>query len=134
MHKRSVPARPPPRHRRSGAALEENSHQLRMVLMNCFVQSRLCDPIVPLDHLECSSDIATMADPHHFIFELARRCRWCLSLRAYRTGLAACGHFEKRGDLIEITVACAGERGVIANLTPKFPGPALRQWICARVE
>src|SRR5882672_4035146 len=134
MHKRSVPTRPPPRRRRFGAALEENSHQLRMVLMSCLVQSRLCDPGVPLDHLECSSDIATMADPHHFIFELALRCRWCLSLRAYRTGLPACGHPEKNGDLIELTIARAGERRIVPNLVPKFSGPAFCQWICASVE
>src|SRR6266404_8786598 len=134
MHKRSVPTRPPPRRRRFGAALEENSHQLRMVLMNCLVQSRLCDPRVPLDHLECSSDIATMADPHHFVFQLALRRRWRGSLRAYRARLAASGRLEKNHDLIELTIARAGERRVIANLIPKCSGPAFRQWICASVE
>src|SRR6266404_5052653 len=98
---------------------------------------RIChrgDVAAALDHLECSSDIAPMADPHHFVFQLALRRRWRGSLRAYRARRAASGRLEKNHDLIELTIARAGERRVIANLIPKFSGPAFRQWICASVE
>src|ERR1700680_3202362 len=80
MHERCVPARPPPRRSRFGAPLEENSHQLRVILVNRLVQSGLCDPRMPVDHLERGLDLAAMADPHHLVLDLALwrgRChRW----------------------------------------------------------
>src|SRR5258705_586934 len=134
MHERSVPACPPPRRRRLGAALQENSYQLRMILVHRFVQSGLGDSRMLFDHLDRGFDFATMADPHHLVFELAPRCRWRCALGADRTRPAARGRLEKRGDLMKLTVARAGERSVVADLIPQFAGPSFRQRIRTSVE
>src|SRR4051812_15521353 len=129
MHQRGVPARPAPWRRCVRAALEQSCHQCRMILMNRFIQTRLRDPGLAIDHPKSSIDVAAMADPRHLVFQVSLGRGWRLAPGRPRRGPAPRRRFEKRNDLNEPAITRASEWRIITNLISKPPRPPLGEGV-----
>ena len=125
MHERRVPACPAPRNRWVGAMIEQETHDVRVRVMDGFVEARLCDTSVLANHLERASRVSIATALEHLVLELTPRvCRsyvagWNCRERMRGRALEQCD------DVGLFTIARSRERRVVADA----PRPTFREWI-----